>query len=77
MTVIQGVIFLAFQAGWIAALRESDGLLLWSYTPHVPPTPWAPLVVDGLVLISLQDGSMQALHASTGALLWHRPLDGS
>lgn len=77
MTVIQGAIFLALQAGGIAALRASNGLLLWSYTPHVPTTPWSPLVVDGLVLITLQDGSMQALHANNGALLWHRTLDRS
>ena len=77
MTVIQGAIFLALQAGGIAALHASNGLLLWSYTPHVPATPWSPLVVDGLVLITLQDGSMQALHANNGALLWHRTLDRS
>ena len=75
MTVIGGVILLALQAGGIAALRASDGLVLWSYRPHVPTTPWSPLVVDGIVLITLQDGSMEALQASNGALLWHRTLD--
>jgi outer membrane protein assembly factor BamB len=82
MTVAQGVVYLTFGAtsginsiASITALRASDGLVLWRYTPHVPATQLTPVVADSLVLIPLQDGSINALGASSGALRWHRAMN--
>jgi outer membrane protein assembly factor BamB len=82
ITVIQGVIYLAFYAttgvntiASITALRTSDGFVLWRYTPHVSARQLAPVVGDDLVLIALQDGSIDALRASSGALRRHRAMN--
>jgi outer membrane protein assembly factor BamB len=82
ITVVQGVIYLTFYTttgediiASITALRASDGLVLWSYTPSTSAWQLAPVVGDDLVLIALQDGSIDALHASSGALRWHRAMN--
>jgi outer membrane protein assembly factor BamB len=82
ITFAQGVLYLAFYAtsgvnniASIAALRASDGFVLWRYTPHVTARQLSPVVGDDLVLIALQDGSIDALRASSGALRWHRAMN--
>jgi outer membrane protein assembly factor BamB len=82
ITVVQGVIYLAFNAttgvntiASITALRASDGSVLWSYTPSTSAWQLAPAVGNDLVLIALEDGSIDALHAGSGALRWHRSMN--
>jgi outer membrane protein assembly factor BamB len=82
ITVVQGVVYLASYAtsgvnnfGSITALRASDGILLWSYTPHTAYLQLLPVMGDDIVLIALQDGSVEALRASSGSLLWRRAMN--
>jgi len=79
ITVVQGVVYLALYAtsgvnilAKITALRASDGILLWSYTPHTAYRQLLPVAGNDIVLIALQDGSVEALRASSGSLLWRR-----
>jgi outer membrane protein assembly factor BamB len=81
ITVVQGVVYLAQYAIGanillsITALRASDGILLWSYTPHTDYKQLLPIVGNDIVLIALQDGSVEALRASSGSLLWRRAMN--
>ena len=75
ITVAEGVVYLgSYTTGAnilasITALRASDGVVLWSYTPH---TSSKQLNVSGgqYYSNSLQYGSVDALYASNGSLLW-------
>ena len=58
-----------------AALRASDGFLLWRYIPQIPSTQLFPILADNILLLALQDGSIDALRASSGILLWHYPVN--
>jgi outer membrane protein assembly factor BamB len=81
ITVVQGVVYLALYTiganilASITALRASDGILLWSYTPHTSYRQLLPVVGYDIVLIALQDGSVEALRASSGSLLWRRAMN--
>jgi len=81
ITVVQGVVYLALYTtganllASITALRASDGILLWSYTPHTAYRQLLPLIGNDIVLIALQDGSVEALRASSGSLLWRRAMN--
>ena len=82
ITVVRGVVYLASNAisgvnifAGITALRASDGILLWSYTPHTAYRQLLPLVGNDIVIIALQDGSVEALRASSGSLLWRRAMN--
>lgn len=81
ITVVQGVVYLALYTintnilTSITALRASDGILLWSYTPYTTYRQLLPVVGNDIVLIAWQDGSVDALRASSGILLWHRAMN--
>ena len=76
ITVADGVVYLgSYTIGAnilvsITALRASDGVVLWSYTPHTTYKQLLPVLGNDIVLIALQDGSVDALYASNGSLLW-------
>jgi outer membrane protein assembly factor BamB len=78
ITVAEALIYLTSYTGngvnvigGTTVLRESDGLVLWHSTLHVPATQMLPVTAENLVLISLQDGSIEALDARSGSLRWH------
>ena len=81
ITVVQGVVYLALYTiganilASITALRASDGILIWSYTPHTTYKQLLPVAGYDIVLIAWQDGSVDALRASSGSLLWHRAMN--
>ncbi len=75
--VVQGVVYLASYAASgmnifasITALRASDGVELWSYTPQTSYKQLLPELGNDIVLIALQDGNVDALNAGNGSLFW-------
>ncbi len=70
--VANGVIYAVDGAGDLAALRETDGVVLWKHTGDPVYGPF--IVADGLVQVNGADGVF-ALRASDGALSWKQGID--
>ena len=67
-----GVIFGASEDGFVYAVRETDGQLLWRFSTGEPIVEQT--VVIGLrVLVPTQTGAMYCLDAKTGRELWSAP----
>ena len=66
-TIVQGVIYVATYQGNIAALRLSDGKLLWQHKLSA----YSGLVVNnGRVFVSSADGYIWAFDAKSGKVIW-------
>ncbi|HEU0297886.1 MAG TPA: PQQ-binding-like beta-propeller repeat protein [Longimicrobium sp.] len=85
LPVVGGGVVYAARDNDVVAVRESDGSLLWTWTPK-RGTPWGtPLLTDNLLFISTQliapGGATQyvtdAIDVSTGKQVWSYPAGGS
>lgn len=61
--------------GFIYALDESTGQLLWKYQTRKPASHSNPLLAEGKVFIGDDSGSVYALEAATGKLVWQQQLE--
>ncbi len=67
--VTNGVAYLTSNDGTVAALRTTNGALLWHYT--IPGQVFNTPLVDGdTVYIGAANGIIYALQATTGVLRW-------
>jgi len=56
--------------GQVAALRASDGTLLWTHQDTFTGVVWL-MAKDGIVYLNTERGMIYALRSSDGRLLWH------
>lgn len=61
--------------GFIYALGENTGQLLWKYQIQKPASHSDPLLAEGKVFIGDDSGSVYALEAATGKLIWQKQLE--
>jgi outer membrane protein assembly factor BamB len=78
MSVVGNVAYVTTSSYLIAALRISDGSLLWQYQLDVKPLQ-TPVVVNGMVYFETVNedvdatlGNVYALHSENGKLAWQR-----
>ncbi len=70
LLVDQGVIYVASRDNMVAALRTSDGRLLWQ-VPTNGPVSGKPVMVGGVVYAS-SETTIYAISAGTGRILWQQ-----
>src|SRR5690606_28022771 len=81
-TYHQGVVYAGSEDGYVYAINDSDGSLLWSYQTggdiiSSPAIYDRPSPLSDLVLIGSHDKKLYALHADTGAVEWTYTTGGS
>ena len=62
-------------SGFIYALDEVDGKLLWKYQTKEAITHSNPLFADGKVFVGDESGSIYAIDAASGKLVWQQQLE--
>jgi hypothetical protein len=67
-----GVILAVSRDGFIYAVRESDGSLLWRFATAEPIVE-GPAVIDDRVYVATQPGGMYCLDIKSGKSLWWAP----
>jgi len=67
-----GIIFAASRDGYINAVRERDGKLLWRF-PTGEPLIEPAEVIDERTYVTTQPGGMYCLDATTGSQVWWTP----
>src|SRR5579872_2869970 len=68
-TVVNGVMYIGSNDGYVYALKASTGALIWRYQTGSYVTS-SPTVVNGVLYIGSWDDYVYALNASTGAFIW-------
>jgi outer membrane protein assembly factor BamB len=73
--VVNGVVYVGSDDGYVYALNAANGSLIWKYNTY-GPVQSSPAVVDGLVYIGgYHSHAVFALDAYTGELVWSSPTD--
>jgi hypothetical protein len=67
-----GIIFVASRDGYVHAVRERDGELIWRF-PTGEPIIEPAVVIDERVYVATQPGGMYCLNATTGSQVWWTP----
>ncbi|MDP3758648.1 MAG: PQQ-binding-like beta-propeller repeat protein, partial [Candidatus Daviesbacteria bacterium] len=62
-------------SGFIYALDEAEGKLLWKYQTKKPITHSNPLFAEGKVFVGDESGSIYAIDAKDGKLIWQKQLE--
>ena len=81
----EGTIYISDGADDVFALDASDGEILWTYEPKLPPDPLGNVICcgwdnrgvaigDGMVYISQLNGDQVALDQETGKVAWSTPV---
>ena len=65
------IAWLTNTGGAVAALRGSDGSLLWQRKVNTHDLRYYPMIADGVLYFGLNDGSIEAWRGSDGSFLWH------
>ncbi|HEV2581604.1 MAG TPA: PQQ-binding-like beta-propeller repeat protein [Ktedonobacteraceae bacterium] len=69
--VVNGVVYIGSNDGYLYAFEASTGALLWSYySGYYGGFIGSPAVANGVVYAGSNSKEMYALNASTGALIW-------
>jgi outer membrane protein assembly factor BamB len=68
--ITHGIVYVLTQDGHLAALRTSDGLIVWHVA--LQSTYLLPLLIEtaGVIFVVALDGSVDALRESDGSSLW-------
>jgi outer membrane protein assembly factor BamB len=74
VSVADGVVYISSwgSSGFLTAINESDGTLLWQ-TASFDPSLSTPAVANGVVYLGDDEGRFRAFNAATGSVLWTSP----
>jgi outer membrane protein assembly factor BamB len=71
--VVDGLVYVGSDDGFVYALNATDGELIWKYNTY-GPVQSSPAIVDGVVYIGgFNSHAVFSLNAKTGALIWKSP----
>jgi quinohemoprotein ethanol dehydrogenase len=81
----EGTIYISDGGDNVYAMDASDGKILWTYEPHLPPDPLGEVICcgwdsrgvaigDGMVYVSQLNGDQVALDQETGKVKWTTPV---
>jgi outer membrane protein assembly factor BamB len=73
--VSDGVVFVGDGGGWLTAVSEATGAVLWQ-VPVGGAVNSAPAIADGMVIVGSDDGSLHSFGVSSGATRWSYPTNG-
>ncbi|RIV80068.1 PQQ-dependent dehydrogenase, methanol/ethanol family [Aurantiacibacter xanthus] len=78
--VVDGVLYVSGQAGYVGAFDAASGKPLWEFTPEIRPEAYRTAccdtvnrgvaLADGVVYVAALDGILYALDAGSGEVLW-------
>jgi alcohol dehydrogenase (cytochrome c) len=81
----EGTIYIPDGGDNVYAIDASDGEIIWTYEPHLPPDPLGEVICcgwdnrgvaigDGMVFVSQLNGAQVALDQETGKVKWSTPV---